>query len=127
MSRLIDWWVNLRVERALALQLSILIALVLSCTVFVHLVEGWSWIDAAYFSVASVTTVGYGDLSPQHDATKVFLIFYLPMGIAVGFTTLTTMGAWLIDSQRRRLERRRDARSAKDDDGTPPDIGGEGK
>ena len=29
-------------------------------TVFYHYIEGWSWIDAAYFSVITLTTIGYG-------------------------------------------------------------------
>ena len=28
-------------------------------TVFYHYIEGWSWIDAAYFSVITLTTIGY--------------------------------------------------------------------
>lgn len=111
MSRIGDWWVNLRLERVLVLEMSLLFALVASCTVMVHLVEGWGWIDAAYFAIASVTTVGYGDLVPHHDATKLFLILYLPLGIAIGFTTLTTFGAWIVDNQRQRLARRQKARA----------------
>lgn len=111
MSKLGNWWLNLRVERVLVLELSLLFALVVSCTVMVHLVEGWGWVDAAYFAIASVTTVGYGDLVPKHDATKIFLIAYLPLGIAIGFTTLTTFGAWIVDQQRERLKRRQRARA----------------
>ena len=36
-------------------------------TVFYHYVEGWSWIDSAYFSVITLTTIGYGDFSPVTD------------------------------------------------------------
>ncbi len=57
----------------------------------------------------SITTVGYGDLVPRQAATRLFLIFYLPIGIGVGFTVLASVGAKLIDAQRRRVERRHDA------------------
>ena len=31
-------------------------------SVFYHFIENWSWIDSIYFSVITLTTVGYGDL-----------------------------------------------------------------
>jgi len=32
-------------------------------TVIYHFVEGWSWLDSLYFSVITLTTIGYGDFS----------------------------------------------------------------
>lgn len=54
-----------------------------SATIFYHLVEGWSWVDSFYFSVVAVTTVGFGDLTPSHDISKLFTVFYLLSGIAI--------------------------------------------
>ncbi|MEE9174044.1 MAG: potassium channel family protein [Thermoplasmata archaeon] len=85
--------------------MTILFGLIALSTVFVHVVEGWSWLDSLYFSIVSVTTVGYGDLVPREDATKVFLVLYLPIGIGVGFVVLTTAVRQMLESQRRRLTR----------------------
>ncbi len=79
--------------------------LIALCAVFVHVEEGWGWVDAFYFAVASITTVGYGDLVPHQESTKLFLIVYLPVGIGVALTVLATMGTKFLDYQRRRLER----------------------
>lgn len=48
--------------------------------VFYTIVEGWSLIDALYFCVASMSTVGYGDITPQTTEGKLFTIVYLLLG-----------------------------------------------
>ncbi|KYG37989.1 transporter [Bacillus gaemokensis] len=48
-------------------------------------VEGLRIIDALYFSVVTLTTVGYGDFSPQTDFGKIFTIFYICIGIGLVF------------------------------------------
>merc|ERR1711865_218779 len=49
-------------------------------TLFYSLAEGWSSIDALYFSAVSLTTVGYGDLQIQGQYSRLFSIFYLLSG-----------------------------------------------
>lgn len=51
--------------------------------VFYHNVEGWRYIDALYFSVTTLTTVGYGDIAPVTDMGKLFTIGYIIVGIGV--------------------------------------------
>ncbi|MCA9928776.1 MAG: two pore domain potassium channel family protein [Anaerolineales bacterium] len=45
--------------------------------------EGWSYLDAFYFSVITLTTVGYGDFSPQTSAGKIFTIAYILLGLGI--------------------------------------------
>jgi voltage-gated potassium channel len=45
--------------------------------------EHWRPLDALYFSVVTLTTVGYGDLYPRTDAGKVFTILYILVGIGL--------------------------------------------
>jgi len=54
----------------------------LGSTVY-HFIEGWSWIDSVYFSFVALTTVGFGDITPQTDLGKIFTIFYLIIGIGL--------------------------------------------
>ncbi len=51
--------------------------------VFYHFVEKLSYVDALYFSVITLTTVGYGDISPQTTVGKLFTIGYVLVGIAI--------------------------------------------
>ena len=52
-------------------------------TLFYRSVEGFSWVDSIYFTVVTLTTVGYGDLSPDTTLGKVFTVFYLLLGVGV--------------------------------------------
>lgn len=45
--------------------------------------EGWSYTDSFYFSTMTLTTVGYGDLVPTTDHSKIFTAIYTLVGIAV--------------------------------------------
>ena len=63
--------------------LTILVLLIGSATWFYHDVEQWSILDSLYFSVVTITTVGYGDLSPHTSIAKIFTMCYLFLGIGV--------------------------------------------
>ena len=60
-------------------------------TVAYRYLEGWNWIDCLYFSVITLTTVGYGDFSPQTDAGKLFTIFYIFIGIGIILSFVDTV------------------------------------
>lgn len=74
--------------RDLLLTTSIIIAI---GTISYHYLEGWSWVDSLYFSVITLTTVGYGDFSPQTDSGKLFTIFYIVIGIGIILTFVNTI------------------------------------
>lgn len=60
-------------------------------TVVYRYLEGWNWIDSLYFSVITLTTIGYGDFSPQTDAGKLFTIFYILIGIGIILSFIDTV------------------------------------
>lgn len=61
----------------------VLALLLVSGTFFYTQVEGWGVIDALYFSFTTLTTIGYGDLAPTTDSSKIFTIFYAAAGIGL--------------------------------------------
>jgi voltage-gated potassium channel len=52
-------------------------------TITYHYLEGWSLIDALYFSVITLATVGYGDLTPTTPIAKIFTIIYVINGLSI--------------------------------------------
>ena len=68
----------------------LVVVVLASGMIFYHSDEGWTWLDSLYFSVITLTTVGYGDFSPQTDGGKVFTMIYIfiGLGILAGFITL---------------------------------------
>ena len=50
-------------------------------TTFYTLVEGWTVIEALYFTVITLTTIGYGDLHPTTEFSRLFTIFFVLAGV----------------------------------------------
>ena len=68
-----------------------MISLVISGTVFYQAVESWDWLDALYFCVMTLATVGYGDLNPTTPLSKAFTIFYVLVGAGVFVSFITKL------------------------------------
>ena len=56
-----------------------------------HYLEDWNWLDSIYFSIITLTTIGYGDFSPQTDGGKLFTIFYILIGIGIILSFINTI------------------------------------
>jgi voltage-gated potassium channel len=54
-----------------------------SGTIFYSTVEKWSVVDALYFSVTTLTTVGLGDLAPTTMLGKLFTVLYIFVGVGL--------------------------------------------
>jgi hypothetical protein len=52
-------------------------------TIVYMVLEGWSAVDALYFSVVALATVGFGDLTPTTDAAKLFTVGYILTGVGI--------------------------------------------
>jgi len=75
-------WSFLRDKEYRDLVITTVVVLILGSIVY-HYLEGWNWLDSLYFSVITLTTVGYGDFAPQTDGGKIFTIIYIIVGIGI--------------------------------------------
>ncbi|KUF88971.1 hypothetical protein AM588_10003984 [Phytophthora nicotianae] len=44
-------------------------------------IEGWPVLDCFYYTLITITTIGFGDLSPKSESARIFAIFYLPLAV----------------------------------------------
>lgn len=74
-------------------------AIVAVGTVAYHYIEGWNWLDSLYFSTITLTTIGYGDFSPQTDLGKGFTIVYIAIGVGLVLSFVNTIYSHFRDSR----------------------------
>ena len=68
-------------------------------------IEGWSYLDSLYFSVVTMTTVGYGDLTPTRDLTKVIVMIYAVSGISFFLYFVSVMADHFIKESQQRFQK----------------------
>eukprot|EP00815_Leptocylindrus_aporus_P006414 CAMPEP_0116066744 /NCGR_PEP_ID=MMETSP0322-20121206/10575_1 /TAXON_ID=163516 /ORGANISM="Leptocylindrus danicus var. apora, Strain B651" /LENGTH=417 /DNA_ID=CAMNT_0003553377 /DNA_START=139 /DNA_END=1392 /DNA_ORIENTATION=+ len=59
--------------------------------------EGWEFVDSLYFSMTTFTTVGYGDLTPESQGSRLFTAFYALLGVALIGSIVSYFGEKLAD------------------------------
>jgi voltage-gated potassium channel len=74
-------------------------ALLASGTVVFHLLEGWSITDSFYATAQTVTTVGFGDLSPGTFYGRVFASVFMLVGVGVVLYALTSTVQSIVQSE----------------------------
>jgi uncharacterized membrane protein len=60
-----------------------IVALLFFGTIFYHFAEGWSFIDALYFSAISLTSRGFSEMRPTNWFSVLVTIVYLFMGLGL--------------------------------------------
>jgi voltage-gated potassium channel len=81
--------------------LTLTFTLVTVASLFYAAVEGWSLLDAAYFAVITIATIGYGDLVPKTAAGKVFTIVYVICGIGIFVAAVGALGEHIANRVRK--------------------------
>ena len=85
-------------RRILFALLAVTIAIGLG-TVGFFLIEGWSILDSLYVATQTVTTVGYGDLTPGTRNGRVFSTIFMLAAVGVVLYALTTTVHAIVQSE----------------------------
>jgi voltage-gated potassium channel len=70
------------------IRVSIFFAFYVVGVIFYGELEGWDRDKALYFITQTVSTVGYGDITPSTDMGKIFTVFYIFFGVLLIFTVV---------------------------------------
>ena len=89
------------------------LCILIGSTVFFHYQEGWAWIDAWFFTVTTISTVGYGNLVPATDLGKIATTVLIFSGIGVFGLAATQVADQLVS---RRVHLREHQKDTEADD-----------
>jgi len=77
-------------------------------TLIYHFVEGRDYLDSVYFTVVTLTTVGYGDVTPKTPQGKLLALSVILAGVGLFGLLIGSVTEMLVEGQiRRTLGRRR--------------------
>jgi len=83
------------------------VAVLIIGTVGFMLLEDLDFLDAFYFTIVTISTVGYGDISPTTAASKGFNIFLIIIGIGTFLTIVTSVTQMLVQRSQNRVRKHR--------------------
>ncbi len=92
-----------RFKIQVAAAISALAIIIGSGTIAYHFMEHWSWITSLYFVVATLATVGYGDVHPTNDATRLFTVVFILIGVTVAVSSLGVIGSNYLQKRQDKL------------------------
>jgi len=78
--------------------LAVLGAMALGTLVF-HVLEGWSILDSLYVTAQTVTTVGFGDLTPRTLSGRIFATVFMMVGVGIVLYALTSTVQSIVHSE----------------------------
>lgn len=109
--RLLYYWDNIltffrenEVGRSLAVLLPF-VGLIAVGALVIGPLEGWTVMESIYFSVVSLTTVGFGDYYPTRPASIWFCIMWLPFSIGFMSLYLGNVAAFYLRLSDKNIER----------------------
>lgn len=63
--------------------IALLIILLIIGVVGFRILTNYTWIDAVYMTVITITTVGFGEVNPLDDDSKIFTIFLILTSVII--------------------------------------------
>ncbi|GAA5899619.1 hypothetical protein JCM8208_000606 [Rhodotorula glutinis] len=101
-------------QRALVIvAMTFLLNLGLGSLVYSYLIPDLRFIDSMYFTECILTSVGFGDILPESVGSRIFTLFYAPLGIINLAVVVAVARETIIESFERSYRSRRDRLAQK--------------
>lgn len=96
-------WHGVRNDEEFRILFYMMLILLSGATLFYARVEHWSIVDSLYFSVMTMATIGYGDLVPTTDISKLFTVIFAILSIGVFASVISKIVAITLERKKQRL------------------------
>jgi voltage-gated potassium channel len=80
-----------------------LLIIILFGTLGYHLIEGWDFLESLYTTIQTISTVGYGDFTPQTGEGKLFTIVLIIFGVGTMLYTVGMLAETMVEGRLRAL------------------------
>jgi voltage-gated potassium channel len=84
------------IETRTRIIIALLLAVIASGTTFFHFVEGWSWLDSYFFTVVTLSTVGYGNLVPVTPIGMIGTTVLIMIGLGIFAAAIQQFGSFAV-------------------------------
>ncbi len=104
-------------KKAVLIQIWVTISLTVTTIIggmtFFHWVEKLSWLDTWYFVIITLTTVGYGDISPQTSLGKLVTPIFILVGIGLITSFITGFNKLIVKHRTKKIVKHRNTKKTK--------------
>lgn len=97
---------ELSLSRRLLVVIGLFAGLMLAGTVGYVLIEEWSWPDALFMTVITLSTVGFGEVRPLSTGGEIFTIGLIVLGVGGAAYTFSTVADYIVAGELRGVLRR---------------------
>ncbi len=101
----------MEIDKRIIFYVIAIVAVVLYGTVGVYLlgqsgnfnVKITSWVEAVYFTVVTISTVGYGDITPITETGRIFVIILIISGLSIFLSAVTVLSGEFLSARVEKL------------------------
>ena len=76
--------------------ITLLVALLFIGVVGFKIMSNYTWIDAIYMTVITITTVGYGEVHPLDAEAKIFTVFLILTSVVIVGYAITVITEYIL-------------------------------
>jgi len=103
---LVGIWHGVKEDIEFRILFVFLVTLLAGATLFYYSEEGWSVIDSLYFSVMTMSTIGYGDFVPTTTLSKTFTIIFAILSIGIFVALMSKIVGIVLQLKKLRMAKR---------------------